>query len=51
VTSSDSSDYGWFIWGPGRGGRVIHPDINDIDIKKVDQQFDGAAAALEELTR
>jgi predicted RNA methylase len=48
VSSSDSADYGWFIWGPGRGGRIIHPQI---DVEQVHRVFDGAAAQLEELTR
>ncbi len=48
VSTSDSADYGWFIFGPGRGGRIIHPQI---DVAEVNKQFDGAAAQLEELTR
>ncbi len=48
ATSSDSADYGWFVWGPGRGGRIIHPAI---DVAQVHVQFAGAAAELEELTR
>ncbi len=48
VSSSDSADYGWFIWGPCRGGRIIHPQI---DVEQVHRAFDGAAAQLEELTR
>lgn len=55
VVTSDSADYAWFIWGPGRGGRIVHPTQEQIsaaiDIKQQDERFAGAAAELEELTR
>jgi hypothetical protein len=59
VTSSDSADYGWFIWGPGRGGRIHHPTAAEldlaqnpvVDVAKARREFKGAAAELEELLR
>jgi predicted RNA methylase len=55
ASTSDSADYGWFIWGPGRSGRIIHPEMSPGDVKKLvsaaDREFEGAAAELEKLTR
>lgn len=51
VSTSDSADYGWMIWGPGRGGRIIHPPVEAIDVAAENKKFDGAASELEALTR
>jgi hypothetical protein len=26
---TDATDYAWMVWGPGRGGRLIHLDLDD----------------------
>ncbi len=52
ASTSDSADYGWFIWGPGRSGRIIHPDMTSpADTAKQVSAADRAAAELEKLTR
>ena len=38
VTTSDSCAYAWFVWGPGRGGRILVLDDTDPDKRRRGQR-------------